>query len=64
VDAAEEELRTADGLDVSDPHPLAALCAMQLKAGRREAARVTRMDLERRFQGRLELIREACRMDR
>ena len=28
LDAAEEELREADRLDVSDPRPLAALCAM------------------------------------
>jgi Flp pilus assembly protein TadD len=62
VDTAEEELRTADRLNVSDPRPLAALCAMQVKADRREAALVTKMDLERRFQDQAELIREACRM--
>jgi tetratricopeptide (TPR) repeat protein len=64
MDAAEEELLTADRLNVSDPRPLAALCAMQVKAGRREAAMVTKMDLERRFQNQAELIRDACRMGR
>jgi Tfp pilus assembly protein PilF len=64
LDAAEEELREADRLDVSDPRPLAALCAMQMKAGRLDAARVTKMDLERRFQSQTELIREACRSSR
>jgi hypothetical protein len=34
---------------------------MQMKAGLRDAARVTKMDLERRFQGQGELIRDACR---
>ncbi len=63
LDAAEEELLEADRLNVADPRPLAALCAMQVKAGRRDAARVTKMDLERRFQNQAELIREACRMD-
>jgi Tfp pilus assembly protein PilF len=64
LDAAEQELLRADGLNVSDPRPLAALCAMQVKAGRREAAMVTKMDLERRFQEQAELVREACRMNR
>jgi tetratricopeptide (TPR) repeat protein len=64
VDAAEEELRTADRLNVSDPQPLAALCALETKAGRLEAARVTKMDLERRFQDQAELIRDACRSNR
>jgi Tfp pilus assembly protein PilF len=64
MDSAEEELRTADRLDVSNPRPLAALCAVQMKAGLMEAARVTKMDLERRFQGQTELIRDACRADR
>jgi Tfp pilus assembly protein PilF len=64
LDAAEEELREADRLDVSNPQPLAALCAMQTKAGLKDAALVTKMDLERRFQGQAELIREACRTDR
>ncbi|WP_245767496.1 tetratricopeptide repeat protein [Stigmatella erecta] len=64
VDAAEEELRTADRLDVSNPEALAALCALQIQAARFEAARITRMDLERRFQDRQDLIRSACRTDR
>jgi Flp pilus assembly protein TadD len=64
LDAAEEELRAADRMDVSDPRALAALCAMQVKAGLLEAARVTKMDMERRFQGQAELIRNACRGDR
>ncbi len=64
LESAEEQLRTADRLDVSDPRPLAALCAMQVHAGQTDAALVTKMDLERRFQGRGELIRSACRMDR
>lgn len=63
LDAAEEELREADRLDVSNPQSLAALCAMQLKAGLKDAAMVTKMDLERRFQGQAELIRDACRSD-
>lgn len=62
LDGAEEELRTADRLDVSDPRPLAALCAIQVEAGQQEAARVTKMDMERRFQERKELIQSACRM--
>jgi predicted Zn-dependent protease len=64
VDSAEEELRAADRLDVSNPDALAALCALQIQAARFEAARITKMDLERRFQDRQELIRSACRMDR
>lgn len=64
VEGAEEELRTADRLDVADPKPLAALCALQVRAGQLEAARITKMDLERRFQERADLIRSACRMDR
>ncbi|WP_224369191.1 tetratricopeptide repeat protein [Hyalangium versicolor] len=64
LDSAEEELREADRLNVSDPQPLASLCAMQMKAGRLEDARITRMDLERRFQNEAELIQEACRRSR
>jgi tetratricopeptide (TPR) repeat protein len=64
LEAAEEELRAADRINISDPRALAALCAMQVEAGQLEAARVTKMDLERRFQGRTELIRSACRMQR
>lgn len=64
MDAAEEELRAADRMNVADPRALLALCAMQVQAGQVEAARVTKMDLERRFQDRAELIRSACRMNR
>lgn len=64
MDAAEEELREADRLNVSDPRPLAALCAMQVKTGRIDDARITRMDLERRFQDQTELIQDACRQNR
>jgi tetratricopeptide (TPR) repeat protein len=64
LDTAEEELREADRLNVSDPQPLASLCAMEVKAGRLDAARITKMDLERRFQQETELIREACRANR
>jgi tetratricopeptide (TPR) repeat protein len=62
MDAAEEELRAADRINVADPRALAALCAMQVQAGQLEAARVTKMDLERRFHDRQELIRSACWM--
>ncbi|MFP2906235.1 tetratricopeptide repeat protein [Pyxidicoccus sp. 3LFB2] len=60
VEAAEEALRQADRLDLENPKALAALCAMQLKAGRIDDARLTRMDLERRFSGKPELIRQSC----
>lgn len=60
VEAAEEALRQADRLEPGDPKALAALCAMQLKEGRIDGARLTRMDLERRFSGRMELIRQSC----
>jgi Flp pilus assembly protein TadD len=60
---AEEALREADQRDFKDWRPLAALCAMQLRTGQREAARVTRMDLERRFPEQLDSIRDACRME-
>ncbi len=63
LEAAEEELRAADRINVSDPKALAALCAMQIQAGQLEAARVTKMDLERRFHERTELIQSACRME-
>nr|WP_246357610.1 tetratricopeptide repeat protein [Pyxidicoccus fallax] len=59
-EAAEEALRQADKLDLADPKALAALCAMQLKSGRINDARLTRMDLERRFSGQPELIRQSC----
>lgn len=60
LDAAEEALRQADRLDPGDPKALAALCAMQLKERRIDGARLTRMDLERRFSGQTELIRQSC----
>ncbi|MCY1018459.1 tetratricopeptide repeat protein [Pyxidicoccus sp. MSG2] len=60
TEAAEESLRQADRLDLSDPKALAALCAMQLEQRRINDARLTRMDLERRFSGRTELIRQSC----
>jgi Tfp pilus assembly protein PilF len=63
LDAAEEELRAADRINVSDPRALAALCAMQLQTGQLEAARVTKMDLERRFHDRAEFIRSTCRLE-
>jgi len=59
-EAAEEALRQADRLDLEDPKALAALCAMQLKSRRINDARLTRMDLERRFSGKAELIRQSC----
>jgi Tfp pilus assembly protein PilF len=60
VEAAEEALRQADKLDLGDPKALAALCAMQLQGGRINDARLTRMDLERRFSGQPDLIRQSC----
>jgi tetratricopeptide (TPR) repeat protein len=60
TEAAEESLRQADRLDLSDPKALAALCAIQLEQRRINDARLTRMDLERRFSGRTELIRQSC----
>ncbi len=60
LDAAEDALRQADRLDPGDAKSLAALCAMQLKEGRIDGARLTRMDLERRFSGQDELIRRSC----
>lgn len=60
---AEEELRTADRLDQADWRALAALCSVQLRTGQREAARATRMDLERRFPERMDVIRDTCRLE-
>lgn len=60
---AEEELRTADRLDQADWRALAALCSVQLRTGQREAARATRMDLERRFAARMDVIRDTCRFE-
>ncbi|QSQ28489.1 tetratricopeptide repeat protein [Pyxidicoccus parkwayensis] len=60
TEAAEESLRDADRLDLNDPRALAALCAMQLEQRRINDARLTRMDLERRFSGQMDLIRQSC----
>ncbi|RKH73552.1 tetratricopeptide repeat protein [Corallococcus aberystwythensis] len=60
--AAEEALRQADRLDVSDTRALGMLCTLQVKAGRFEGARQTRTDLERRFPQRMDAIREQCRL--
>jgi Flp pilus assembly protein TadD len=60
---AEESLREADQLDIGDWRPLTSLCSMQLRTGQREAARVTRMDLERRFPEKMDDISKACRME-
>ncbi len=61
VEGAEEALREADRLDMSDMRPLSALCEIQRQAGRTDALRVTRMDLERRFPERMAAVRSACR---
>ncbi|MBJ6764891.1 tetratricopeptide repeat protein [Myxococcaceae bacterium JPH2] len=58
--AAEDALRQADRLDISNQEPLATLCAIQLKTGQIEAARTSRMDLERRFPQRMDTIRASC----
>jgi len=60
---AEQELRTADRLDQADWRALAALCSVQMRTGQREAARATRMDLERRFPDRMDVIRDTCRLE-
>jgi len=60
VEAGQEALRQADRLDLASPKSLAALCALQLQARLIDEARLTRMDLERRFSGRMELIRQSC----
>jgi Tfp pilus assembly protein PilF len=60
LEAAEEELRAADRINVGDPRALAALCAMQVQAGQLEAARVTKMDLERRFHDQADTLQSAC----
>ncbi|MBF5045361.1 tetratricopeptide repeat protein [Aggregicoccus sp. 17bor-14] len=57
---AEQELREADRLDLGDSRALVALCAMQLERGARDEARITRMDLDRRFPEEQERIRESC----
>lgn len=60
MDGAQEAMRQADRLDLGSPKALAALCAMQLQAKLLDDARLTRMDLERRFSDRMELIRQSC----
>ena len=61
VEGAEEALREADRLDMSDMRPLSALCEIQRQTGRLDDMRATRMDLERRFPERMEAVRSACR---
>jgi tetratricopeptide (TPR) repeat protein len=60
---AERELREADRLDLGDPEALLALCAMQLSQGQRDAARISRMDLDRRFPEAAERTRAGCQPD-
>ena len=60
LESAEEELREADRPGRLGTRSPGGTCAMQSKAGLMEAARVTKMDLERRFQERTELIRSAA----
>lgn len=60
IEEAEEALREADRLDMSDMRPLSALCRIQQQAGRMNEMRVTRMDLERRFPERMDAVRSAC----
>jgi tetratricopeptide (TPR) repeat protein len=61
VEGAEEALREADRLDMSDMKPLSALCEIQRQTGRLDDMMATRMDLERRFPERMEAVRSACR---
>ncbi len=61
MEGAAEALREADRLDMSDMKPLAALCALQRRAGKTEDWRVTRMELERRFPERMDAVRSACK---
>ncbi len=63
LETAEKALREADRLDMSDMRPLSALCAIQREAGRRQEQMVTRMDLERRFPERMDVVRSACRSE-
>ncbi|WP_395842964.1 tetratricopeptide repeat protein [Cystobacter fuscus] len=60
IQAAEDALRTADRLDMTDMKALSALCAIQRSTGRTDAVTATRMDLERRFPERLDAVRTAC----
>lgn len=61
VEEAEEALREADRLDMTDMRPLSALCEIQRRTGRTEELTATRMDLERRFPERMDAVRSACR---
>ncbi len=61
VEEAEEALREADRLNMSDLRPLSALCEIQRQTGRLDDMRATRMDLERRFPERMDAVRSACR---
>jgi tetratricopeptide (TPR) repeat protein len=61
VEKAEEALREADRLDMTDMRPLSALCDIQRRTGRLEELTATRMDLERRFPERMDAVRSACR---
>ena len=58
--AAEDALREADRLEVKDPRPLTALCELYRRAGRADEVLAVRMDLERRFAGRMEAVQTAC----
>ncbi|OJH35887.1 tetratricopeptide repeat protein [Cystobacter ferrugineus] len=60
VRGAEDALRTADRLDMTNMKALSALCAIQRSMGRTDAVTATRMDLERRFPERLDAVRTAC----
>jgi tetratricopeptide (TPR) repeat protein len=61
VEKAEEALREADRLDMTDMRPLSALCEIQRRTGRTDELTATRMDLERRFPERMDAVRSACR---
>ncbi len=57
---AEEALREADRLDMTDLKPMAALCEMHRRTGRLDELLAVRMDLERRFPERMEAVQAAC----
>lgn len=61
VEKAEEALREADRLDMTDMRSLSALCEIQRRTGRTDELTATRMDLERRFPERMDAVRSACR---
>jgi tetratricopeptide (TPR) repeat protein len=63
VRGAEEALREADRLDMSDMRSLSALCEVQRQSGQKDAMLATRMDLERRFPERMDAVRTACRAE-